>query len=191
MTNTGNVTLNALTLTDEILAWSDAPVKARCCLRCERDLHGHLHDLEDRRAGRLHLRHDDRPGHRTERRQDHRDRVDHRERREEPRELGANPAPANTGFNPAPTNMGTVNTSTVKTNSVNTNTVNTNTAKAEAVNGAQKQGQGQGQGGAKPGNLAQKSATVVGSSDNHYSAPGQTIDYSYLITNTGNVPRSR
>ena len=32
-----------------------------------------------------------------------------------------------------------------------------------------------------------KSATVVGSSDNRYSAPGQTIDYSYLITNTGNV----
>ena len=33
----------------------------------------------------------------------------------------------------------------------------------------------------------EKSATVVGSSDGRYSAPGQTVDYSYLITNTGNV----
>jgi uncharacterized repeat protein (TIGR01451 family) len=118
---------------------------------------------------------------------------------------GANRAPANSGFtpapannlvpanNPAPVNTNTVNTGTVNTSTVNTNIVNTNIAKAEAINGDQKQGQGQSQGqgqGQKPAISLKKSATVVGSSDGRYSAPGQTIDYSYLIKNTGNVSLS-
>src|SRR5262249_6666123 len=38
-----------------------------------------------------------------------------------------------------------------------------------------------------PGISLQKTATVVGSDDGHYTAAGQTVDYSYLITNTRNV----
>jgi uncharacterized repeat protein (TIGR01451 family) len=54
----------------------------------------------------------------------------------------------------------------------------------------QGQNGGQGQAGQHPSISLQKSATVVGSSDNHYSGPDQTIDYSYLIKNTGSVPLS-
>jgi uncharacterized repeat protein (TIGR01451 family) len=38
-----------------------------------------------------------------------------------------------------------------------------------------------------PGIALTKTATVVGSADGRFSAAGQTIDYSYLVTNTGNV----